>query len=130
MPIDLSAPELRWWQGWKARRTKESGCDIDLWTRSDFERSKADPALKPVFDEAFRGGGSDPVAALARIRSMLSPLPIQPLRSAADYAEAVFVRKLEAAGVQSHRAARTAFYNFELLRNVIAQGEMRPKEAL
>ena len=32
------------------------------------------------------------------------------------------MRKLEAAGIQAHRAARTAFYNFELLRNVIAQG--------
>ena len=131
VPIDLSAPELRWWQGWRARQIKASGCQIDLWTKTDFDRFEAEPVLKPVFDAAFRGAGSDPVAALARIRAMVPPLSIRPLPSAADYAEAVFVRKLEAAGIQTHRAARTAFYNFELLRNAIAQGgDAAEREAL
>lgn len=131
LPIDLSAPELRWWQGWKARQIKESGCQIDLWTKTDFDRFEAEPRLKPVFEAAFRGAGSDPVEALARIRGMMPPLALQHLPSATDYVEAVFVRKLEAAGIQNHRAARTAFYNFELLRNAIAQGgDATEREAL
>jgi hypothetical protein len=122
LPIDLSAPELRWWQGWRQRQIKESGCQIDLWAKSDFDRFEAEPALKNVFDAVFRGAGSDPVEAMARIRAMVPPLCIQPLPTTEDYSEAVFVRKLEAAGIHTHRAARTAFYNFELLRNAVAQG--------
>jgi len=131
VPIDLSAPELRWWQGWKARKTKESGCHIDLWAKSDFDRFEAEAALKPVFDTAFRGGGADPAEAVARIRAMKPPLSLRPLPSTGDYAEAIFVRKLEAADIHIHRAARTAFYNFELLRNAIAQGgDAAEREAL
>jgi hypothetical protein len=32
------------------------------------------------------------------------------------------VRKLEAAGISQHRSARTAFYNFELVRQAVSQG--------
>jgi len=122
VPIELSAPELRWWQGWRDRQVKASGCHIDLWTKVDFERFAAEPSLRTVFDMAFRGGGTDPADALSRLRALLPPVPIRALPAAVDYAHAVFVRKLEAAGIAQHRAARTAFYNFELLRNAIAQG--------
>lgn len=131
VPIDLSAPELRWWEGWRTRQIKESGCHIDLWTKSDFDRFDAEPDLKAVFDVAFRGGGPDPAGMLARIRTMVPPLLIRPLPSTGEYADAVFVRKLEAADIHTHRAARTAFYNFELLRNAIAQGgDATEREAL
>lgn len=122
VPIELSAPELRWWQGWRDRQVRASGCHIELWTKSEFERFAAETSLRTVFDMAFRGGGADPADALSRLRAMSPPVSIRALPSAANYAHAVFVRKLEAAGVAQHRAARTAFYNFELLRNAIAQG--------
>src|SRR5262249_3556686 len=85
VPIDLSPPELRWWQGWRNRQVKDSGCHIDLWTKSRFDRFEAEHLLKPVFDLAFRGAGDDAAAALARIRSMVPPLPLRPLPSAEKY---------------------------------------------
>ena len=33
VPVDLSAKETPWWDGWKRKQVDEYGCEIELWDR-------------------------------------------------------------------------------------------------
>lgn len=121
LPIELSTDEVRWWQGWK-KRQREHRIQIELWTGTHFQAFRALPGLKDIFDYAlFRNGAQTAADVLQRLR-IADDLPIVNLPKGTHLADAIFVKKIEAAGIHQHRAARTAFYNFELLRQSIAAG--------
>jgi hypothetical protein len=123
IPIEMSIDETKWWQTWRARESKKRHCQIELWDKSDFLSFGARPDLVRIFAIALKQGTTYPNLETA-LNAMRSPAarPLKKLPSAAHLRDAIFVRKLEAAGVPQHRAARTAFYNFELLRASIEQG--------
>lgn len=125
IPIELSVPELRWWQRWRKREAEKWNCQIELWSRSDFVGFSCRPDLSGVFAAALQRGVSHPNfdAVISAMRSAGHPQAlIRKLPTTTHLHDAVFVRKLEAAGISQHRAARTAFYNFELLRAAVEQG--------
>lgn len=125
IPIELNVPETQWWQKWRKREGARWGCHIELWSRSDFVGFHGRPDLSGVFTVALQRGSSAPnlEAAIAAMRSAGRPQALIKRLPTRDHLRgAVFVRKLEAAGIAQHRSARTAFYNFELLRAAVEQG--------
>lgn len=125
IPIELSVPEIRWWQRWRKRESESWDCQIELWSRSEFVRFHGRTDLSGVFNAALQRGVThasrdaaiDAMRSAGRPRALIKALPTRD-----HLRDAVFVRKLEAAGISHHRAARTAFYNFELLRAAVEQG--------
>jgi hypothetical protein len=133
VPCDLSIDEEKWWQGWRAREAKNAKVPIDLWAKPHFTSFNARPGLADVFRVAMQRNeviatAADAVAAMGTI------LPRQVEKPPSNHEQrmltAVFVRKLEAAGITAHRAARSAFYNFELLRKAIEEGTPEEVSAL
>lgn len=124
LPEDLSVDETTWWQRWSKKQAKLHGCSIELWTKSQFIGFRANPILQGVFDYALRRTDvkQDHKSLIADLKAMLTAPSIKTLPAPTQYKDAVFVKKLEAAGVKQHRAARTAFYNFELLRTGLTEG--------
>lgn len=119
LPIELSTDEARWWQGWK-KRQRAHRVQIELWPATRFEAFRALAGLSHIFDYALK-----------RSDSLVDERRLVTLPAATQFADAIFVKKIEAAGIHQHRAARTAFYNFELLRQSIsAGGTIEEQEAL
>jgi hypothetical protein len=121
LPIELSTDEVRWWQGWK-KRQQPYRKQIEIWTGTKFEAFRALSDLKPVFDFALKRVEHQTVSDVLRHLLIVDERPILSLPLFSQFADAIFVKKIEAAGIRQHRAARTAFYNFELLRQSIAAG--------
>ncbi len=125
IPIEMSVPETQWWQKWRKREGENWDCQIELWSKSEFVGFHGCADLSGVFTVALQRGvnHSNSDAAIAAMRSAGRPQAlIKKLPKRDHLRDAVFVRKLEAAGISQHRAARTAFYNFELLRAAVEQG--------
>lgn len=124
LPIDLSVPETKWWQRWKKRASESSGIHIELWSKDDFVAFSTRSDLASIFDLALNRGVKHGTAeeVIAAMQAAVPAASVKRLPSDSHLEDALFVRKLEAAGVTQHRSARTAFYNFELLRASIEQG--------
>lgn len=124
VPTDLAIKEHKWWQQWSRREQEQYGIQIELWAKSHFVAFSAKPALADVFNIALKRGIALASAheALQGMRNGRQTHPLRELPQPNLFRDAIFVRKLEAAGVTQHRAARTAFYNFELLRAAVEQG--------
>lgn len=124
VPEDLSVDETTWWQRWSKKQAKEHGCSMELWTKAQFIGFRTNAVLQPVFDFALKRTDEkqDHTSIIAGLQAMLAGPSIKTLPASGQYKDAVFVKKLEAAGVKQHRAARTAFYNFELLRTALTEG--------
>lgn len=125
VPIELSVPEIQWWQKWRKQESGKWGCQIELWSKTEFVSFHSRTDLSSVFAAALQRNVSHPNfdAAVSAMRSGgRSAVLLRKLPTRDHLRDAVFVRKLEAAGISQHRAARTAFYNFELLRAAVEEG--------
>ncbi len=124
IPIEMSTDEVRWWQGWRSRQMSKHQVQMELWTSTHFEAFRATDSLQGVFDLALRPPVGQTIdELLAALQSRLQRLASLP--SPDHLCNALFVKKIEAAGILQHRAARTAFYNFELLREAVTAGGTR-----
>lgn len=115
VPSELSVEELGWWEKWKAKSMKENpGTVIQIWTLSDLEKFYSSPELQPIFDLALKR--SNGTLTLDAVLEGMDPklFSIESMPDAKHLNESIFVKKLEIAGIDTHRAARVAFYNFEL----------------
>lgn len=123
VPCDLSIDEEKWWQMWRAKAARKHPVAIELWTRTHFTGFSRQKDLERAFSYALLRAG-DFESADTAIAAIVNSLPRRLERLPTDEAfrAAVFVRKLEAAGITQHRGARSAFYNFELLRKAIEEG--------
>lgn len=125
VPCDLSIEEEKWWQKWKAAEQKKTKIQIELWTKPTFTSFSRRSDLTAVFSFALNKQSQHATAAQV-VSAMKTAVarPIKKLAGARDkeLLQAVFVRKLEAAGIAKHRSARAAFYNFELVRKSIEVG--------
>jgi hypothetical protein len=123
LPCDLSIEEETWWQGWRSKAVRKHGIAIELWTKINFVGFSRQKDLERVFAYALlREGSFETVGDVVAAMVNASPRRLELLPSSDAFKRAVFVRKLEAAGIVLHRAPRTAFYNFELLRKAIEEG--------
>ncbi|HYH98771.1 hypothetical protein [Hyalangium sp.] len=121
IPTALSIKEEEWWQKWRKQQSVKAKCQIDLWSVDDFVAFSSNPKLAVLFEKALRRT-SDRGSLEQLLASLIPPEPARKLPSHNHYQDAIFVRKLEAAGVQQHFSARTAFYNFEILRGKVSHG--------
>lgn len=124
LPVDLNVDEEKWWQQWRKKESAKHNIQIELWTRTRFISFNAKPRLKSVFDLALRRVAQNLTVedTLRAMHAFRRGNNIVPLPNGTTFEQAIFVKKLQAAGISQHRAARTAFYNFELLRQAIEQG--------
>jgi hypothetical protein len=128
LPTELSTDEVRWWQRWK-KRQRHRRVQLELWTASRFEAFHALPALHAVFSTALRRTNAHSLDDVLSHLQLPAERPLVRLPVDAHLRDAIFVKKIEAAGIQQHRAARTAFYNFELLRESVAAGGTPEEQA-
>lgn len=105
IPIDLSAPETTWWDGWKARQETEHGITIELWDKHRLDTLLLLPDAEPIDHEFF-----PPFASPSPSRRPVTPLP-----SDVTYDEMLFIAQLKEAGIAELHAAREQFFNAELL---------------
>lgn len=123
LPIELSIDEMRWWQTWAQKEIKKHRCQIELWSKTQFVAFSVKPEVERVFAIALqRGHKHDSADAALDSMRFVKSINLRKLPNAEHLKNAIFVRKLERAGVDKHTAARGAFYNFELLRSYIEQG--------
>jgi hypothetical protein len=120
----MSPAEMKWWLGWRKRESEKQNCQIELWSKTDFVSFYSRPTLMPIFAIALQESAKHASwdVAVDAMKTAGSPVLVKKLPAGDHLLDALFVRKLEAAGVTQHRAARTSFYNFELLRTSIEQG--------
>lgn len=125
VPVLLDVKAEKWFQGWKKRKEKSNpDCKIHIWDHSHFVAFSTDRRLKAIFDCALERVVQYKSAeeVIDGFRANVPELPLEGLPSASYHSEAMFVRKLELAKITQHTSARTAFYNFELLRTLVSQG--------
>jgi hypothetical protein len=124
VPIELSVDEHTWWQGWRKKQANAYGCQIELWGLSRFQGFSCQPTLTEIFNHALERGRTHATTdeVVSGMRGAAGPRALKRLPTEDHLVAALFVKKLEAAGWLKHRAARTAFYNFELLRTAVEQG--------
>lgn len=121
IPIDLSAAETKWWDGWKKRQEKESGFQLVLW-----DKHHLDELLRVGDAEAIRDEFFPPFAVHAA-----SSRPIEPLPADTTYDDMLFIAQLREAGIVELQAARSEFFNAELLvRDVSDKGLDQELECL
>jgi len=56
IPIDLSAQEEKWWNGWKKRKEKENNIPIEYLTLSHFREKHKDHEFQDLFRKYFSNG--------------------------------------------------------------------------
>jgi hypothetical protein len=105
LPVDLSATETQWWDGWKKRQEADHGVTIELW-----DKHRLDTLLRPPDAEAIRNEFLPPFA-----KAEVSPRPVKPLPAGTTYDEMLFIAQLKEAGIAELQAAREEFFNAELL---------------
>jgi len=121
IPHEMSADEVRWWQGWRQRQMTKHRKLIELWSGTNFEAFRSMAKLQRIFDLALRNEtGRSLGDALDDLRT--SARRVVPLPATEHLQDAIFVKKIEAASVKQHFGARTAFYNFELMRQAVIAG--------
>jgi hypothetical protein len=113
IPVDLSAIETQWWDGWKERQEAEHGVAVELW-----DKHRLDTLLRPPDADSIRNEFLPPFAA-----AEVSSRPIKPLPPGTTYDEMLFIAQLKEAGIGELQAAREEFFNAELLeRDVVDKG--------
>lgn len=105
IPVDLSAPETQWWDGWKREQEAEYGLTIELW-----DKHRLDTLLRPPDADAIRNEFFPPFAT-----AELSSRPVEPLPPETTYDDMLFIAQLKAAEIAELHAAREEFFNAELL---------------
>jgi hypothetical protein len=122
IPIEMSVEETKWWQKWRKQESRKTGRQIELWPLSKFTGFHTRPDLAKIFDVALERGHTFNDIESLKAAMVVAQTTIKSLPHSGFYTDAIFVRKLEAAGIFQHRSARTAFYNFELVRQTVSQG--------
>jgi hypothetical protein len=111
IPLDLSAAETQWWDGWKQRQQDEHQVAIELWDKHRFDELLRLPDAEPIQVEFFPSAG------------VASSRPVEPLPDETTYDDMLFIAQLKEAGIVELRAAREQFFNAELLvRDVTDKG--------
>jgi hypothetical protein len=105
LPVDLSATETQWWDGWKQREEAEHGVTIELW-----DKHRLETLLRPPDAEAIRNEFLPPFA-----KAEVSSRPVEPLPAGTTYDEMLFIAQLRQAGIGELQSAREEFFNAELL---------------
>jgi hypothetical protein len=122
LPVDMSFEETQWWQKWRQQEIRKTNRQIDLWPLSKFVSFYGRQDLVNIFNIALERSCKFEDVESLKAAMVGAQTAIKALPTPVQYADAIFVKKLEAAGISHHRSARTAFYNFELVRQAVSQG--------
>lgn len=118
IPCSLSPEETKWWESWYKKKTKETDIKMKL-----IDETEIESLLMTSDAEDIRLGFFGDVPSmlnyyLQSIRGM-KERDIQQLPDEKLYEKSMFIKKLIVAGIQETIAARTQFFNAELLKSEI-----------
>jgi hypothetical protein len=113
VPSSMDAPTAKWWDGWKARKQRETGILIEVWDETALRSLLISPDAGHVrrhfYDPYLPGIWPEPRPT----RAVHHEAP-------AELAQALFVRQLRAAGHTEIEAAKREFFNAELMAREVA----------
>jgi hypothetical protein len=113
IPVDLDAASLKWWTGWKTRKSRDTGVRIELWDRTELEHLLL--SLDAADLRAAYFPGQAPGAP-----AVAGPLPVHELPQDVTYDDMLFIKQLEAARILEHESAKQQFFNAEVLSREVA----------
>jgi hypothetical protein len=109
---ELSGPERKWWDTKKREWEKAyPGLSVDLWDAPRLRRMLLAPEAAPVVASFYSEYGDQQATVAAGASGGLLVSSEKP----PEYASALFVRQLRAAGVSELDAQRAAYFNADLL---------------
>jgi hypothetical protein len=109
IPVHMDPEATKWWDGWKRRKSGETGAVIELWDHTELEALLLAPDAVHV-RSAYFGARELESAELA----------VEPLPSGVTYDEMLFVKQLRAADIAELASAKRQFFNADLLRREVA----------
>lgn len=107
LPKYLTPTERAKWGKFKREQEKKHRLAIELWEATELEKRLNAREALPLRRVHF-GSSESP-----------EPIAIESLTDEARYDSALFVRQLEAAGIEETRSARREFFNAEILRREV-----------
>ena len=118
VPCSLSPEETKWWESWHKKKTKETNIIIGLIDETEIETMLMTSDAEHVRLGFFGDVPSMLDYYLQSIKGM-EERDIQQLPDEKLYEKSMFIKKLIVAGIQETIAARTQFFNAELLKSEI-----------
>lgn len=118
IPCSLSPEETKWWESWHKKKTKETNIRIGLIDETEIEARLMTSDAEHIRLGFFGDVPSMVNYYLQSIRGM-KERDIQQLPDEKLYEKSIFIKKLIVAGIQETIAARTQFFNAELLKSEI-----------
>ncbi|WP_157157010.1 hypothetical protein [Diaminobutyricimonas sp. LJ205] len=113
LPCTLDAPNLKWWQGWVKRNSKD-GVIKSLWDEGELRRRLLSDAGTDL-----RNGYFAPVFVLDGEPAEGGTRALADLEDETRYDDTLFVRQMHAAELMETSQAREAFFNAEILTQEI-----------
>lgn len=118
IPCSLSPEATKWWESWHKKKTKETNIRIGLIDETEIEARLMTSDAEHIRLGFFGDVPSMVNYYLQSIRGM-KERDIQQLPDEKLYEKSIFIKKLIVAGIQETIAARTQFFNAELLKSEI-----------
>lgn len=117
VPCTLSGPETKWWENWSTNKTKETGIEIRLMSKSDIEKTLMAPDAEYIRNwlESGKTGTTIPQTHSFGER-MIEELPDE---KSEEYENSLFIQKLVIAGITENMSAKCQFFNAELAQKEI-----------
>ncbi|KPM52673.1 hypothetical protein ACG83_30140 [Frankia sp. R43] len=113
IPRSMDGPTTKWWDGWKRRKTRETGILIELWDETELRGLLNTPDADSVRRAYYGPRSTRSEAALVDLDD----------GDAARLETALFVRQLRAAGQVEVTASKHQFFNAELMaREIVDKG--------
>jgi hypothetical protein len=109
IPVDLDPPTTKWWDGWKERQERETGCCINLWDKSELESLLLAPDAHYVYEGYF----GDSQAAKPELPTVSVPAGM-------SFEEMLFLKQLRAANTPEIEGAKRQFFNADLMKREVA----------
>lgn len=120
VPIELSAKERKWWDGWSSRQAKADGITTELWDLSDLQELLRTPEAADVRAEYF--------PHLNPVHSSTPPSVVPaPIGAVPD--DLLFLKQLRAGNIDELDVASEQFYNAEILERDLADKRLERQMA-
>lgn len=130
IPCSLAAKESKWWEKWKKEKMSKYDIEIKLMDETDIRTELEFPEAEHLRLGYF---SSNPTIAYYFLESMKGKTEreIQELPEPSLFSDALFIKKLKAAGITEFISAKTQFFNAELLtQEIIDKGDFSEIKSL
>jgi hypothetical protein len=130
IPCSLSPKESKWWEKWRKEKMAENNLEIQLMDETDIRTQLEFPEAEHIRLGYF---SNNPTIAYYFLESIKGKTEreIQELPEPSLFSNAIFIKKLKAAGITEFISAKTQFFNAELLtQEIIDKGDFSEIKSL